>query len=113
MENFATTKSLSPSYMFERLLATPIVTYLERNVCAIESNFCLSFILKNSFNLIPRGLWFASYKRQKALNIIPLVFSYIIILIFMIKHEQNTGTLSQNLRHSIYFRQWNQMQQLH
>ena len=25
----------------------------------------------------------------------------------MIKHEQNTGTLSQNLRHSMYFRQWN------
>ena len=29
----------------------------------------------------------------------------------MIKHEQNTGTLSQNLRHSIYFRQWNQIEQ--
>ena len=28
----------------------------------------------------------------------------------MIKHEQNTGTLSQNLRHSVYFRQWNQME---
>ena len=31
----------------------------------------------------------------------------------MIKLEQNTGTLSQNLRHSIYFRQWNQMEQWH
>ena len=31
----------------------------------------------------------------------------------MIKHEQNTGRLSQNLHPSIYFRQWNQMEQLH
>ena len=31
----------------------------------------------------------------------------------MRKLEQNTGTLSQNLRHSIYFRQWNQMEQWH
>ena len=37
----------------------------------------------------------------------------VIVLEFMIKHEQNTGTLSQNLRHSIYFRQWNQMEQWH
>ena len=29
----------------------------------------------------------------------------------MIKHEQNTGTISQNIHHSIYFRQWNQMEQ--
>ena len=38
---------------------------------------------------------------------------HVIVLKFMIKHEQNTGTLSQNLRHSIYFRQWNQMEQWH
>ena len=37
----------------------------------------------------------------------------VIVLKFMIKHEQNTETLFQNLRHSIYFRQWNQMEQWH
>ena len=37
----------------------------------------------------------------------------VIVLEFMVKHEQNTGTLFQNLRHSIYFRQWNQMEQWH
>ena len=37
----------------------------------------------------------------------------VIVLKFMIKHEQNAETLCQNLRHSIYFRQWNQMEQWH
>ena len=38
---------------------------------------------------------------------------HIPVLKFMIKHEQNTETPFQNLRHSIYFRQWNQMKQWH
>ena len=49
----------------------------------------------------------------KHVIVLKFMIKHVIVLKFMIKHEQNTGTLSQNLRHLIYFRQWNQMEQWH
>ena len=53
------------------------------------------------------------YTRDKKRKYNPFGIPQVIVLKVMIKNEQNTGTLSQHFRHSIYFRQWNQMEQWH
>ena len=70
-------------------------------------------LLTDPFNLITRCVWFKNIINKNIINSVEynsFGIPHVIVLKFMIKHQQNTGTLSQNLRHSVYFRQWNQME---
>ena len=81
--------------MFEGVLPTLLVTYLGGNLCASDSNFCLSFILEDSFNLIPRGFWFELYKRQRVQNIISLVIPMSFLCPYFKIHDK-TWTKNRN-----------------
>ena len=53
--------------MFKKVLATSLfVAYLYKNLCGIEPDFYLSFIVKDFLNLIPIDFSFTLYKRQRA-----------------------------------------------